>query len=344
MKTNGFEATEFDDVELAAAEWFSRAEFGLNATETREFEQWKKANPRHAAIYREISATSQVLDRWPESAIPASAVERIPQKKNLFSWRWVGGLAAAAAMVFATWRVLLLSPAGADFDTSVTTQVGGLHMLQLPDGSIARLNTDSLVEVHYTATERRVHLVRGEALFAVAKNPARPFYVEAGGVSVRAVGTAFDVRLRATSVEVLVTEGKVRVENTARQGTLLPRIENAAEPPVLIAGQRMTVAVQPKASTLGNVATVPAIEIDRALAWQEKRLVFDAVPLDEVVAEFNRYNSHQLVIADPELGRQLFGGTFRADRFETLLSLLEQNFDVVREEQGHATVLRRRGK
>src|SRR5260370_1274200 len=68
-----------------------------------------------------------------------------------------------------------------------------------------------------------VRLTRGEAHLAVAKDSSRPFIVTAGGVSVRAVGTAFNVRRVEQRVEVFVTEGKVRIDSAAKGESLLPR-------------------------------------------------------------------------------------------------------------------------
>jgi transmembrane sensor len=72
-------------------------------------------------------------------------------------------------------------------------------------------------------------------------------------------------------------------------------------------------------------------------------LKFEAVPLSEIVAEFNRYNRHQLVITDPDLAKQKFGGTFRPDGYNTLVHLLEQSFDVVADRHGDIITLHRRG-
>jgi transmembrane sensor len=96
----------------------------------------------------------------------------------------------------------------------------------LPDGSVLQLNTDSVVETAYSPTERRVRLKKGEAFFSVAKNPQRPFWVDVGAVSVRAVGTAFNVRFRPEAVEVLVKEGKVSVN----QATLSHRCRRRLPP------------------------------------------------------------------------------------------------------------------
>jgi transmembrane sensor len=119
------------------------------------------------------------------------------------------------------------------------TGVGEFQKLALPDGSVVDLNTDSKVDVTFTPSERRVQLAHGEAHFSVAKDPARLFVVEAHGVAVVAVGTAFAVRLRSESVEVLVCEGRVRVNDVRRRVSLLsvPAVQtnDAAEPPLLSA-------------------------------------------------------------------------------------------------------------
>ena len=76
------------------------------------------------------------------------------------------------------------------------------------------------------------------------------------------------------------------------------------------------------------------------MAWQDQRLEFATVPLAEMVAEFNRYNRHKLVVADPRLAEQCFGGIFRADGYETLVHLLETNHGVVVERRAEETILK----
>ena len=81
-------------------------------------------------------------------------------------------------------------------------------------------------------------------------------------------------------------------------------------------------------------------EVQRALAWQERRLEFDSVPFDEVVREFNRYNQRKLVIGDAHLAARRFSGTFRADGYDALARLLEKDFGVTVVRTGGEIVLR----
>jgi len=110
--------------------------------------------------------------------------------------------------------------------------------VRLPDGSVVTLNTDSLIEVQYTQTERTILLLRGEGHFEVAANEARPFLVCAGDQVVRAVGTAFNVELSATSdVEITVTEGTVTIGTMLQPGTRSPLVDLTRELTTLVAGQ-----------------------------------------------------------------------------------------------------------
>jgi transmembrane sensor len=357
MKTNRprseARSGEFDAIELAAADWLSRQEFGLTPTEAAELQRWLDANPQHARVFRELQETAGIIERHPEALAEGSLV-RTPSWRTSASGRGrrvrrAGWLAAAA--VIAIGLFLVGRPATRhekEYELSASTAVGNLRVLALPDGSTVRLNTDSALTVHFTLRERRVKLARGEASFTVAKSASRPFYVEVSGVAVRAVGTEFVVRLRPDAVDILVTEGQVRIEDAAAD-SLLPRRDSPTErgtvtaEPLLSAGEKVLVPLDNAAPQPAvKLTTVGPTQIAQALAWQERRLIFEGTPLSEVVAEFNRYARHRLVIEDDALGRQEFGGTFRADRYDTLVSLLEQSFDVMAERRGDTTYLRRR--
>lgn len=91
------------------------------------------------------------------------------------------------------------------------TEIGEIRRIALSDGSVALVNSGSDLQVRYEKAARQLRLDEGEVWFKVAKNLQRPFIVDIDGVHVRAIGTAFSVRRRDDSVEVVVTEGTVRV-------------------------------------------------------------------------------------------------------------------------------------
>jgi transmembrane sensor len=226
----------------------------------------------------------------------------------------------------------------------------------LPDGSIVELNRGAHVTATFTADGdgvRRVVLDRGEAHFQVRKNPLRPFIVVAAGVEVRAVGTAFAVQLGAQSVEVLVTEGRVAVDQPPANpppSTGAPATPATPEPLAFVnAGHRVQVelAAVPAASLAPPppVLAVTETELRDRLAWRVPLLEFSGTPLAEVIPMFNRHNAGHvqtpLVLADPALGEFQVSGVLRADNIASLLRLLQTEFGIVAESRDGSTFLRR---
>ncbi|MEN9813374.1 MAG: hypothetical protein RL479_2060 [Verrucomicrobiota bacterium] len=345
-------------VEREAAEWVALRYQGLSPAQAAAFERWLRADSRHAAVFHELEEVWRGLDR-----VRLPAEDRLgppdpdllaPRRPRFFRVGPLLAAAAALAVAWLGWSAWTPAKAGNGrnevaagalaYSGMVATEVGHLDKLALPDGSIVRINTDSRVEVAYSAGERRVRLVRGEAYFTVAKDATRPFVVDAAGVAVRAVGTAFNVRLRPAGVDVLVTEGTVRVSDPVRAAGGVSPAPPVAAPglPLLQAGERLVIPVgEGRAEPVVPVApvVVPAAEMARALAWQDQRIDVVAVPLAELVAEFNRYNSQKLVVADAALGERRFGGSFRVDAPETFARLLETRFGLRVERRGQVIVI-----
>ena len=349
---------EMNAIEEAAAVWMIERDRGLTAERERELQRWLEADARHAAAFAALEETWALMGEGTrgeradvvELAGAESGRSRWPQRSR---WGWGFGTLAAAAAIVLGFVGLNRSWPPADsreaamFARASATEVGVVRTMTLPDGSAIQLNTDSAVDVRFEAAVRRVTLTRGEAHFTVAKDATRPFIVTAGGVDVRVVGTVFNVRLRAEAVDVLVTEGKVRVaspEPETRVATSA-RARGASEALAeLTAGQRVSVALHetPSQSHPAPVAVTDA-EIRQTLAWQARRLDFDASPLSEIVAEVNRYNQHKLVLDDPRLKERKFGGSFPANDHATLVRMLEADFGVVAERREGVTILRLQG-
>lgn len=210
----------------------------------------------------------------------------------------------------------------------------------LDDGTIVELRDGARLVVDFTAEVRRVRLVSGEAHFKVAKNPQRPFVVEAGGIDVRAVGTAFGVQLSAQAVEILVTEGRVVVEKPA-EATSTEAAPRAHSFGMVDAGNKVIVEF---ARPLALVPVVPVTppEIDERLAWRAPRLELNATPLAQALTFFNQHSGVRLTLADPEIGKLELSGSIRADNAEPLLHLLRHEFDLEADRYPGEIVLRHR--
>lgn len=336
-----------DVIDAEAAAWLSLRDKGMTEEQTTDFMHWLQRDPRNAEafasldqVWRSLDPLS-VLSEEGESPRPDRLAPRpkLPARRSS-GYAWLG-IAAALFLGFVAFGAYRWHQATVP---TAETLVGGFQEIALPDGSVVQLNTDSAVRIRYTEKLRQIDLVRGEAHFSVAKNAERPFVVGVDNVAVRAVGTAFNVRRRPDSVEVLVTEGKVQVQDAKRGGSLLGVSSHGATP-LLEAGEKALVPFSARsrdvsASTPAVVAPVAPAEVERSLAWQEHRLEFESTPLAEVVQEFNRYNAHKLVIEDPRLAARRFGGSFRVDAYEPFVQLLERSFGVEVRREGQRTLLR----
>lgn len=320
-----------------AALWALRHDRGLTAAEQDEFSQWLAANPRHRQEWAEHRWGWDELDRL---AGLQTSVHAVPDPDLLAprgsAWAKAGRAALWPALAAAAVVVLLLVvqkpvPEPVMANVAPVRSLALIEQRELPDGSVIELNRGAIVTAHYTAGERRVRLERGEAHFKVAKDAARPFFVEAGSVAVRAVGTAFNVRLDSASVEVLVTEGKVSVAAGAAPGP---------EPviPLLGVNERTVVSLAPSAPA-PQVTVMPPAEIEARLAWQPRLLDFTDASLSEIVAEFNRRNPVRLTLGDAGLGQLRLSATFRSDNIEGFVRLMESDFGIRAEWTGESEIV-----
>ncbi len=323
-----------ESIAATAALWLARHDRGLRPEEQVEFDVWLASETRHAVAYDRVCAGWDQCEnarKNPELVRLAQALDEQTRPRAVraaWPWRPALGLAAAAGLVvcFGVWqrRVPVSPPAqevAANFRVIPTT----VQRLVLEDGSVAELRgSDSAIETVFTERERRVVLRRGEAFFVVAKNPDRPFVVAAGRIAVRAVGTAFNVQLKAAELAVVVTEGWVALvdEPEAKPAVASDPVSLASS---LAVGQRALLSrgTATSAPVLLKVDALSSNELEDVLAWQATWLVFDETPIADVIEAFNRHGSRHFAVGDEALRLRKLTGTFRADNIEALLRLYE---------------------
>jgi transmembrane sensor len=321
--------------------WLAEREEGFAPGRAAAFEAWRRRDARHAATVAELEQVLVQLDglaarreevnahfnRVSPSPPPG---QNTPAPVPIFPWwRPVAWSGLAAALVLGAFLGFRALPSSRSPETRYTTTTAGYERARLADGSTLELNTASAARVQFTAAERRVELESGEAHFEVAHDTARPFVVNAGGVAVRAVGTAFNVRFVSGAVEVTVTEGKVAVGPAMSSGGAT----------LVAANQRLALPLAAAAPANAIESLAPA-DVRAVLAWQRRVTDFSDTPLSEVTARFNRHNSLQLVVADPALGSRRIGGMFALDDAEAFVRLLERDGITRAERQGDTLLLR----
>ena len=307
-----------------------------------------------------LAKSTQLTSAAPSAAsVPVregAAGARSPSTMRSGSRRRVFTIAASLLMVI-TAAMWIFVERG-----TYSTAIGEQRSVRLEDGSTVDLNSKSKIRVRFSAQRRDVELLEGQALFRVTKDASRPFIVATDNIHVRAVGTQFDVYRKSSGTVVTVVEGRVAVlTHTAatadrsdgsvaplenhqipKQPGLPPELAStltrkniattspsaASEPEeapaalmarqgeiLLAAGEQVT--VEPK-----SVPAPHEADVSLATAWTQRKIALRAAPLSEVVEEFNRYNTRQLVIVDPDLKAIKISGVFSSTDPDSLLRFL----------------------
>jgi transmembrane sensor len=320
-----------------ACEWFVQFRSGeADEQARRDFDLWLRRSPECVRAYLEISAIwseAPKLDpggRWDlDSLISAAAqadvvdlpnfrtgemVERLERRPRRVV-RWIA--AAGVAFCVAISAVIVIEQSRA---TTFETTTGEQRFLTLTDGSTVNLNSQSAIEIRFGATERGVVLVKGEALFHVAKNPARPFIVSTGGARVRAVGTEFDVYRKSAATIVSVLEGRVEVSSPPPGRSDRAPAASSIEPLALTAGYRVAV-------TRAGIGPSEQADAAATIAWTQRQLIFDSASAADVAEEFNRYNSRRVII-DEDLAGLRLSGVFSCTDPMAFVRFLQDRFGV----------------
>ena len=253
------------------------------------------------------------------------------------SWRslgaMAGGLSVAVALVLV---VVLMLPQQNNYATGIGQQAS----YTLEDGSAINLNTNSEVTVEYSDDRRLVTLTKGEASFTVAKDPQRPFVVYAGQGAVWAVGTVFNVDYSQQLVDVIVSEGTVKVFSKLNKRTnnqtlkLDESIRDQTRAVLVDAGQ----GAKYRDIIVAKEALSKA-ELQKRLAWQQGALIFEGETLAEAIEQISRYTDQQLIIADASISRARVGGRFKTNDIDQLLHSLARSLNINMEQREDNKIL-----
>ncbi len=277
--------------ETEAAEWFARLNNRtISLTDIDAFKTWR-ADPECRKAYEAIEDVwrrSDALAGDPE--IKAALAATPDRRRRPRRWAWPAAGALAATGLAAVLLLGYVSTRGASYETGV----GESRIVRLADGSRLQLDTDSRVDVRLGSSSRDLVLRRGQAMFEVAHDAGRPFRVEAGSTRITALGTRFDVRRFGEGARVTLVEGSVQVVEVNRSGRSWR----------MSPGQQIDVATRPSA------AAPRAVDVSATTSWTSGRLLFQATPLDDAVAEINRYADQPIVLGTPGLADKPLSGAF----------------------------------
>lgn len=310
-----------------AAAWLLALRRGsLSPAERRDFVDWLRESPVHIAEMLRVSQVDQALEGFKGWAglpvgeqAPGNVVRlmsegpRPPPRRRRFL---TASRAVAAGLVLG---VLAAGGwlASRDPGTIVRTQLAERREMTLADGSVVNIAPLTELRVRFRGDRRSVELYKGHALFDVRPDPRRPFVVDAGAASARALGTAFGVERAEGTVRVTVVRGRVVVARGERaSGGGLPQASLRPARILLAANEQVVVS--------DRAPPGPVRQVNGAAeaAWARGVLEFDDETVGEVVRRFNLYNIVQIQILDARLAERRISGTFKATDPESFVAFV----------------------
>jgi transmembrane sensor len=317
-----------DPILHAAADWWVRLRVPDAEGETIEqWLAWTGEDPRHLEAFERVNQLANRLGSLDsvtrQGLIKAFGRTVTPER------RWMP-LAAAASFVavmlggaYITW--IWFNHVNIEVYHSAIAQN---RDITLPDGTQVALGAASTMTTHFSRGRRQIDLTSGEAFFTVVHDNSRPFVVGAGDISVRDIGTAFDVRRTGDRVTIAVTQGRVQVSNISekpganQRGTL-----------EVTAGQLVSYDPNTSAMSMGSMTA------EQATGWQDHRLEFVDEPLSVVIANLNRYSPQPVHIADTDLDKLTYTGLIRTDAIDSWLDALPKLYPLRVDTHGNQVIL-----
>jgi ferric-dicitrate binding protein FerR (iron transport regulator) len=309
--------------------------------EKLQVEQWQKANPANEGAFREYA------DIWNHSKTVGKGfmpnvegalnrvnqklgVESSPQHKVIPMMYYIKRIAAVillSACIWATYQIMHKKPV-IEPSTEIATLQGEKKEVVLPDGSHVWLNASSklIYAAKFEVKERKVALA-GEAYFEVAKDPSKPFIIDAGNSVTTVLGTAFNVRARVGEKTIIVTVAKGKVSFTGKEIPTQTSVK-------LMPGDRGVLNLETqKLETMKN-------EDPNFLAWKTGKLVFKNASLKQVLAKLTDFYGKTIRVDDSRKAEIPFTSTFDRMPLGNVITIMEMSLGLKADTINHVIVLK----
>lgn len=320
-----------------ACDWIAKIDRGLSESEKKSFQAWLHEQPdnldyalKAAKMWDKLDDLERLADIFPKS--------QNQRRKAPILW----GAIAASTLLMLTLALynfnshFLFQNGQMHTDVSVSkyhTNVGQIDTITLPDNSVLTMNTDTIVNMKYTEHFRVLELIKGEMNIQVAHDTTRPLSVLANGKVIQAVGTAFNVEVTKDATELIVTDGKVLVEDKSTNQFKSDIANKKINLPVTFLaihkGEKIDFYKNKKLKASDAIIKLSSQDIISSLSWQEKKLIFRGEKLSHVINEINRYTNTKLSLDDNKKLKNInVIGVFKTNEIVDLLEQFEKNFNI----------------
>ncbi|PHZ84781.1 FecR family protein [Paremcibacter congregatus] len=288
-----------------------------NEGDQRLFSEWLNSSEMHAIafaeaerLWNELPFASEVL-KDPTGNVVSLKRSNANAVSSFFNRR--GAMAAIAASILVVIGITLISQRSAVSTKVYQTAIAEIKDVMLADGTKVTLNADSRLEVSIFDKSREVKL-RGGAFFDVARDEGRLFRVAVAGTEVRVLGTAFEVWEGPRTVRVSVTRGKVQVTEEPNEMASIREGEVNPSSVMLTAGNQVVTSLN------GQAGKIQSFDSESTLAWRKGHLIYIDAPLEDIVADVNRYRKKKIYITDAALAAMRITTAFKVDQTDKMLA------------------------
>jgi ferric-dicitrate binding protein FerR (iron transport regulator) len=205
---------------------------------------------------------------------------------------------------------------------------GTIKQLTLPDGTEVWLNAGSNLSYNKDAFNDKIRKVNltGEAYFEVTKNPHKPFIVHANEISVKVLGTKFDVKSynEDSKVNVTLMEGSVRLTDSQ---------ETPSNLCLLKPNQQATLNKQ------SRKLAIRSVDAQNANEWIRGKFIFENEELDQIAHCLEREYNVTIQIRDNGIKQLRFYGIFkRTQSLDEILNIVVSRQDFHYTKKGNVIV------
>ncbi|MDR6944161.1 FecR family protein [Mucilaginibacter pocheonensis] len=300
------------------------------------------------AIWKNDLQTSQdekLLSKWDafeteldvieeKEAEEAAQIISIQSKRKKARIIKLGSLLAAACLMLGIFWFTRKETITTGKPNEITAPKNGISKIQLPDGSRVWLNMGSKLTYSndFGTDQRRVNLV-GEAFFDVVKDPQHPFVVTTPTISVRVLGTKFNVRSynNDKTSEAALVRGKIE----------LTILKNPEKKIILNPSEKLTIINNQEQQIKSNIPTdkvaeeTPLIALSRIhqakkdtlpseALWLENKLAFDAEDFESIAQKMERRYNVTIAFENEDVKKLRFTGKFEKEPINKALLYLQR--------------------
>jgi len=221
--------------------------------------------------------------------------------------------------------------------TEIVAPLGSKSQVSLPDGTKVCLNSGS--KLRYFNQKSREVILEGEAFFDVTKKDGQQFLVKTKDITIRVLGTAFNVKayLNEGSVETTLVRGSLAVEQFSEGKELTKTLLEPNQRATFIKNdgtlylsetEKQVIKKEKSKAIRGHVIVSKMIDTEIFTAWKENRLIFRNETFESLVVKLERWYGVQINIADEEIKKYHFNGIIVNETIQDVLEIIKYTLPI----------------